>query len=150
MNHQEKLQAVTKAIQEAVPSLMELKMGCKLRSNQIFTTSNGFLTFDYDDVFTLIHKDTKYECILKHKAIRGTLDVTQKQLSEMKILGHPITIAEVLMWLEIHTGHKTSQGDHDRIPPIHVCELLYKWNLTLPLDQQEPEVIDFLFTLTQS
>ena len=150
--HQEKLQAVTKAIQEAVPSLMEPTFGCKVAIH------------DWSVVLPVVETGTEHGKGRKFIKVQGVGDfklyLIPKGCEEtFTVVGHPITIAEVLRKMELSNTGDWSIRTDGRIKCGNMSHFVMDedvehkfidWNLTLPLDQQESEVIDFLFSLIQS
>jgi len=127
------LQSVTKTIQSAVPEIMELKFGCEIESKDGLRSKLNTEKWIYD--YSLLR-----DWELKNK--------------EVKILGRPITLEDVLVALErvgesymykvTSDGHiyeikrETEDGEY------HIEPTGKYWQLGKPLSDQSPECINFL------
>lgn len=131
-----KVKELREVIIKANPEIVELKMGCKIRKSRFWT----------DDVI-FVGKDGNG----KHNVWkRGYLDVKTVS-AEDKIIGRPITLADVLMAIE-KFGVKLEKSYTAEQQVMFQSNNLYKlvklWNLKKnSLDNQSKETIDFLHNL---
>lgn len=154
MNNLEKLKQI---IKEAVPEIMELKTGCR------FYFPNGadcMIAYRYD-------KYTEFYCYWpkigwKFDSLRN------KHLEDIKILGRPITLEDVLRAigkLDKYNPKNTSEfiaidcnGEWSNEKTQSLNGGIFKilgngvnsWQLGLPLDQQPQETINFLLEVLNS
>lgn len=137
-NHQEKLQALTTAIQLAVPSVMELKFGCRLNHEKkgklIFISEKFCQNESHDGEYGCNNSDycnnLACYCQKEDRVIYGN------HWSPYEILGSPITLEDVFEWMM--TVPNTMEDTH---------ELIGRWQFNKTLSEQNPECIDFLFSL---
>ena len=112
------LEIVSSAVKLAVPEIMELKMGCKVKypTGHYFYHSTGRLgEYNLYDI----------ECSYIHA----------KSSVGAKILGRPITLADVLIAL----GDKYIAFLDD-----FTLQTIKRWNLRVPLNDQPDETLAFL------
>ena len=134
-SHQEKLSEVVKAIQIAVPEIMELKMGCEV-------------LYMPDDLIVRVH--LVYWSI---KALRGTSDkdgtsVRQFPISDCKILGRPITLEDVLRAIRKGNGIANCIGaDIDLLRITPSVGPTFDWTLGQPFHLQSEATIAFLYQI---
>lgn len=161
-----KLQEVRAKVIEAVPEIVELKPGCilDLYSGESF----GWATVCLEISFCRKHKKYREDCGAEEngcsveQGVKATAHddesywLHDKKLSEIKshqIIGRPITLADVLRAI----GKRHSWGVDLELDPSKGAGIAFDfeknensyrtwmyWNLALPLDEQEPEVIAFL------
>lgn len=120
-------------ITKAVPEILDLKFGCKLR--------------------------TKFGCIFKvwqvvgNNKIRTELgEFTKEQVKECKIIGRDITLEDVIVVLfkgdkwsvSVHHG---SLGCFLRVGCNGIDLGVIKWRLGKPLQDQRDDVWEFLYNL---
>lgn len=139
------IEAVRAKVIEAVPEIVSTVPGCKLR------------IFQREMVFVHLQTRENGDHTLWYTAPNGTLhngSYTTPEIEEIAIIGRPITLADVLraisekqkadasvpVWAIDPSGEFFDQSTSDG-SPIYLGVV---WNLTLPLDEQEPEVIEFL------
>lgn len=162
MTHQQKLEAVKQKIIEAVPEIMELKFGCEV----LITTVEGY--GNERDVINQSRKVTAEQShfenlpkylIGSHYIERGYLQTDFSRIAGrrgingvfrlLEILGRPIQLADVLVAIE-----KAGKGNTYTLTLymgglanfIRTIDLKsFDWNLSKPLSDQSPELIDFLF-----
>lgn len=139
-------------VRELCPETMELSFGC-------------LITFDDDVVCVLIDKPDKDGLInfmsVKENGYGGITDI-----NDVEILGHPLTLADVLMAIDKvgKTGYhiypngdfQLNAGFNEEYPTQgytqRVCGINdygIKWNLSKNLEEQTPEVFDFLLTVLE-
>ncbi len=168
MTHQEKLTAVREAVIRAVPSIMDLKFGCKVK----------LLFGDYHGDDGLV----EYQCgkCSKHKTGRKcNIDcpiedavsvlvypedeprefVLLSNGKDYKILGRDIHLADVLLaiegnikskWLKSPSPQETF-GNYQPYLELNAHELLKRWDLTQDnLNDQSEETCNFLYNLLVS
>lgn len=121
-----KLSQLKEVIQKANPEIMELKFGCELEEDFIFAWSNGPLTW-----------------IISDKG-KGTL-IQVPNISNYKILGRPIRLADVLLALD-KNGISASVDTHGNMGFLPFKGHT-EWDLIADLDHQSEETINFLWEL---
>lgn len=155
-----KIIEITKAIQAAVPELMEKEEGCyvnipnwkKFRWSKILDHKGGGNYTIYSRVDTSTNDD-------EYLKDYGYNIIDELHESNFQVLGSPIGCREILLWLDTITRQSyfiRSNGDiceeyFDSY--IEVTQYLFHTTYNLhkdTLDQQSDELIDFLFTFTQS
>jgi len=139
-----------KLIQKAVPEIMELKFGCEVNTN-LKTSLKHNKSFKVSKSKIVGKGECKnfhigiWECIW--------LEVPQNTL---KILGRPITLADVLIALNKKKDDDywyscTTEGEIRKewniIGREHHGIESCGWNLKEDLDNQSDEVIEFLYSL---
>ena len=154
----EKLQYIKSKVVEVCPEVMGLSFGCRL-----LTPSKKVVSFiGYKENMSTVGVGFLGQVVEKTPATKWTtICITEKQglyyynfNDKNKILGHPITLSHILRTI----GQKAIFMHN---PPTSVAKFLRsnqedlpiekwgtEWNLKKDsLDQQKPEVIDFLYTL---
>ena len=130
-----------KLITDEIPEILELKRGCF-----IHTVRND------RRIFILRRSQTSYACYNVRN--NATFFIHEESIS--KIIGRPITLADVLRVLEKSSNEWVITGHHNKeciviikITPKGLVSLrkFIKWNLEKPLEEQEPETIEFLYNL---
>lgn len=140
-NTKDKLIAVKKAIQEAVPEILKLKFGCYFASNRGQGAS----------------KNPKQLYIGSGQYINNVgliEEVARKDVFDenFKILGRPITLEDVLRVLQnsvIPMGDYSLDDGYFNIYKIESDEpeIEWSWLLGEPLDKQSKETINLLYEL---
>jgi hypothetical protein len=158
MTTQEKLLAVTKAIQEVCPDLMELKFGCRLEDKdaKIYKGKLVFIEWHFNDCPLVIPEDTiglhwqVEDCLLQDSCFSmGSLENNPTY----NVLGSPITLSHILRWLEVIEKDSVRcfvMSTNGCINEMYFdgCVGNYYYNLENDtLDQQSPEFINFLYSL---
>lgn len=147
---QDNLQQLKSVIQAAVPSIMELKFGCEVK-----------VLFDDSDYYGKAPKEwvktTIYEVSPKGAVIRvipkqiNDIDVAKRtEAGELKILGRPIRLADVLLASKEEIAFTCFEGSYFGID--FDCKRMdgkrIEWNLADDnLDNQSPECQEFLINL---
>lgn len=130
-----KLELIKQKCIEANPEIIALKDGCYvLCKNNRDEYSNFFCGNVFGDML-----------VDKHNSIIRDLEIV-KNNPDFKIIGRPITIADVLMAIQSGSTNKHyifvktggTQG---------LMELIILWNLKETLENQSEEIIDFLYNL---
>jgi hypothetical protein len=131
---QNKLKELKKAIHKACPELLELSFGCKYKIEGVI---NGHIT-DGSDEEKIKGVDQNYNPVIFHIADDG-----------LKILGHPIGIAEVLRAIDYSRAVR-AENKEIMISTQNSLDFCY-WNLENDdLDwhfQNKPETIDFIYLI---
>lgn len=125
------LQAVRKKVIKAVPGIMELKFGCNVQLK-----IRGDLGF-------IINSDFHGSVIHWNFTIKETRCLKE---DDLKILGRPITLADVLLAME-KAGLEmfTTDSWNVEVSSYDVAKILRLWNLSdNNLDNQSEEVWKFL------
>jgi hypothetical protein len=150
-----KLEAVREAIIRAIPEIVELKFGCLVD----VPARGGSSVRDYyrrDIVVSNRTTDpTKEVGIAKRlDPIKYICLASGQEFADfqLKILGRPITLEDVLRATESWwaTMIYTSSESHHKPRPsegVRLYQIVRKWTLGLPLDQQPQPVINFLHSL---
>lgn len=124
----DKLQKLTKAIQKAVPEIMELKFGCRIlttRGKELFVSNEN-------------------------------IDIIKSFDTEIEILGRPITLEDVLVAMRKKhdrditidaRGVFLSYEDDEKLDTRNFLQTDFSWQLNKPLHEQSKETIDFLYDL---
>lgn len=146
------LEKVRAKVIEAVPGIMELNDGCIISlSNDegvdytIFNELNGF------------YKGILVGGFIYPNGFAGPqwieVGLLQSHPNWFEIEGRPITLADVLramsnnnVWLDCKNDGKDGEDArlYFRKAPEGEWNMSIAWNLALPLDEQEPEVLEFL------
>ncbi len=131
----QKLQQLQQAIREVCAELKELAWGCEAHIRK------GNCLNKY--VINCTHRDTdgtkRYKvCCLDDKLFNPE-DFTE-------IIGHPIELQHILRAIEEHNTGIYYVESGGGIVSVNCLfrDTIVDYDLTLPLDQQSPEVIDFL------
>ena len=129
------MKTLEQKIRQLVPSLQELTMGCEAMQDGIKVVFNK--SYKYFDNNYYESKNDRGNTVMAH------FD---------EILGHPITLAEVLQAIALTIGDEyaweqaidtTGQFRTDWGDKRHEGSGIY-WDLTLPLSGQSEEVVKFL------
>lgn len=142
MTNLETLEKVRAKVIEAVPDIMRLGFGCRVeRYAGITDTVVRIGTGDHYPFRVMIYRPERdghvtifdYEC-------------NKDEVEAWKVIGRPITLADVLRAIE-----KEKRGGRLKSPNLKrlsefsdVLTLIDLWNLALSLNDQEPEVIEFI------
>lgn len=119
-----KLEKLTKIIQEEIPEIMELKNGCRLKIDWV--GEGG----DFEElIFTGRTMHDNDDDTIMEDSVMGEI---------VENLGRPITLEDVLIVYKKKKDIKRSYQYED---------ILDVWKLNKPLKQQSPETIDFLYNL---
>lgn len=157
MTHKEKLEALEKAIREALPELMEISRGCKM----IWTPNphHGIYEVFIDSVQVSYEPENyKYEVVRFYSIYNGFNEFETDVLDQgnFKIIGHDIQLHHVLKWLNIIETeyivfdlHISVYGEFtctiDEPSTIISTEIF--WDLSKPLKDQKKDIVDYLFNL---
>lgn len=149
----EKYNQLVEKIVEAVPEIKELKMGCRVKHK------------DFTDCFHecnvpngIIVRIEKQDRGLNFYYIEDGSRVHDEEISCCgKIIGRPIQLADVMRAINSLGDTKKTYAISQEgkffsiryIPTLLDYEVKYysKWDLSLPLDQQNDEVKEFLYNL---
>jgi hypothetical protein len=129
------LQTLENEIRSKLPRLMELSAGCDIMHNEL--TEHTYTTID--------NHYCPHLYSYQYSSFR-TLEFTD--LKNFTILGHPITLTNVLEWLKGLEKFTTDLGYFEYV--IERDNLLENWNLSKNLlREQSTELIDSLFNLIE-
>jgi hypothetical protein len=131
------LEKTSAEIRRLVPRLLKLQKGCLFSPSENFKSENGYFEFCEDDIFELVHLDTKYECQSIHSKVRGVIGVPNRILRNAMIIGHPITLEDVLEAIDEKVSCIHRRGDARML-------LVEAWQHGKPYDQQSPEFHEFV------
>lgn len=145
MTFQEKRQAVEAAIKKAVPEIMELKFGCRVRK-KFLKTDFVYSVREYFQTGTVLRqkRNTLGSVLWVGVLFDSNMRPTDCDKLDLEILGRPITLEDVLramptggynakMWL-MNDGTFWLTDD-------------IEWHLGKPLSEQSDEVIEFLHSI---
>ncbi len=135
-----KLEQLKAIIQKANPEIMELKFGCETSEGIVFTNQRGLKVEIY---------------------IEGDGRIEEYHISDLKILGRPIRLADVLIAIgqterQVDYGYGEwavssvtvdSKGNFVALGGLDGASCDAKWNLKETLDHQSEETLNFLFKL---
>ena len=77
-----------------------LTKGCQASPIDCYVSVNGMMTFLKDDIFEVVHIDSKYEHTFTHKKVRGVITIDKRIFErDFKIIGKPVMIGDVLLKL---------------------------------------------------
>lgn len=152
MTKEETLQQVESKIRELLPELMELDEGCTV----ILGGLSLVVAQRYEDEYLLRGEYPSDHEVLSGAEINRRLDNYYS-----KIIGHKIILESVLKVLGVMSGEFTNNKSLNinfaGLPYGHYVEFGYwqankdevfaKWQLGKTLDQQNPEVWEFLYTI---
>lgn len=148
MTKQEKLNAVEKAIREALPRLTEPTEGCRI-------LEHGEPLEQYAVILAQRLED-KYLIYIPYNSDNPCEEIDQKELSEnYEILGHDILLSDVLEWLkelELSNEIDTFNIGYSEMGQFVILydSKYYFWNLSKPyLKDQSEEFIEFLYNLIE-
>lgn len=128
MTNQEKLQYIKNKVIEVCPEVMELSFGCEVVFNC------------YQELFVYLRKSKKGHEIIK----KGGTKICIVSISDIEVIGHPITLSHILRTLKVPEQRDKNPDDTYQLFGGYI----HSWNMEKDsLDQQKPEVIDFLYTL---
>jgi len=135
-----------KAIIKAVPSILDLKFGCRLLDlkHQFFGNPDPINCVICDDWSS----DEEDRCIEHY---RGRYKETVKNIKDetkYKIIGRDITLADILIVLgKKYYGNKYNIDLHGAIVKNGSDRVIAVWDLTKTLKDQLKEIKDFLSDL---
>ena len=137
-----KEQQLREAIIKAVPEIMELKLGCKVKD--IFGKDCRYCGHRTDDESE--HREFQ---VLDYDGILG--EIEENDFNGV-IIGRPITLADVLRAIDKTDLTKTKQYVEEKwtMPEFAghiVLKLIDMWDLTKDYDNQPQPVKDFLYNL---
>lgn len=139
------LQQLKSVIQAAVPSIMELKFGCEVKV--LFDDSDYYGKVPKEWVKTTINEVSPKGVVIRviSKQIND-IDVAKRtEAGELKILGRPITLADVLLALQGKVEFITPYGEFTNIQDYGQTEVcVAHWDLTKTFDDQSQEFYDFI------
>lgn len=148
MENQEKLQYIKSKVVEVCPEVMGLSFGCRL-----LTPSKKVVSFiGYKENMSTVGVGFLGQVVEKTPATKWTtICITEKQglyyynfNDKNKILGHPITLSHILRTLKVPEQRDKNPDDTYQLFGGYI----HSWDMKKDsLDQQKPEVIDFLYTL---
>lgn len=151
------LSKVRAACISAVPEIMELKFGCRLKDKSD-NEDYLFVDWHFNTCPTVIPVaalgKTPFEdgCSWQD-TIFSMGDVSNEKIknpfgaeSTYEILGRPITLEDVLLLLRSITP-KVNPLRSNTHPAYVESSVIKRWKLGLPLSEQPPETIDFLASL---
>jgi hypothetical protein len=156
----EKYNQLVEKIVEAVPEIMELKLGCRIEcrnnilANQYGLNGEGYVVTSHSAAFN----DKLCYMATREKGHREVdLPFIYHNPKWFKIIGRPIQLADVLRAINSLGDTKKTYAISQEgkffsvryIPALLDYEVEYysKWDLSLPLDQQNDEVKEFLYNL---
>lgn len=162
MTTQQKLHAVETAIRKALPRLMELSYGCKLKGNK-FGNEYKFIsqTTEEGKDYTSYHlydKDYNRPTVF----ITDFFVIDPNDYTAFTILGHDILLSDVLEWLRLFNndyclwdgmflkpvGASNYYAEFETINGESFDKNTIKLDLSKPyLKDQSEELIDFLYNL---
>jgi hypothetical protein len=135
MTIQEKKEAVRQFIVRAVPSVMDLKMGCEVKING---NNTAIYAGNFGKKELLLYKNELHQ--------RG------RKPTEDEIIGRPISLADVLVaigeknQLNGWTYAVTAEGEIILVE-WNDHEVRAQWDLSQDFDHQSEETISFLWSL---
>lgn len=162
---EQKIQAITKAIQEAVPDIMELKFGCRIQRESgaierilwVSSTTNGsgYNYKTHNSTFFDNQAPVKWQWVDSE----GVYWAKRNGGENCLILGSPIGIREILLCLNTKSKDEDDyiimstdgwfsivKSDNENDNMLSVAH----YNLHKDrIEDQDDELIDFLFTFTQ-
>jgi hypothetical protein len=125
---------VREAIIAAVPEIMELKFGCRVRLKSSTENNVHIIIYSWETE----SGDRRY-------GIDGYVIADFKE-KDFEILGRPITLADVLRAIDTDLAINDF-GYFIRIVDCEVRDYYYGWDLSKPLDGQSDEVWRFLHSV---
>ena len=128
-----KEQELREAIIKAVPEIMELKLGCKVKD--IFGKDCRYCGHRTDDESE--HREFQ---VLDYDGILG--EIEENDFNGVTI-GRPITLADVLR----ASQDIMSKGNDNSVFEEDMENIVMNWNLKEPLSNQSQPVKDFLYNL---
>lgn len=154
-----KLEAVRMKVIEAVPSIMELKFGCRYTLNG----QGGIYVVDGSNyIVNKAAKNVRIISICNHPPKTACCGIYQDQNDESKqyrineILGRDIRLSDVLAMVEKLEGDRPERVDEE-LTGLYgtedwygsfVQEIVMGWNfLKDNINYQTPEFIDFLYSI---
>lgn len=132
MTTKEKQQELIKYIQGEIPSILDLKFGCKVRRK------DGRYTKNYlDNIGIFIGKSyTNNNVVIKFEK-NNAVSICEK--SELKIIGRPITLSDILRVI----GKSEIESKTD----IRYHLIDNEWNLEKDFNNQSEEFYNWLYDL---
>lgn len=129
MNQMEEL---TAKIHKHCPELMELSTGCRVYDSKAIDWARDLVLLVYTPKGKLYFREPD----------GSVFHTTSSYLKQIEILGHPITLEHVLKAIDEEAG----SGFPWEIVACttEVRKLVEMWNLTKPLSEQSPELIEWL------
>lgn len=139
MTIQEKKEAVRQFIVSAVPSVMDLKMGCRIQQR--------FSVIPYTTVISGIEEKSEGDKYVITTHGIATSEVYLERYKEhdnyiIEIIGRPITLADVLIAIKSLKAFHYNQEWWGKINA-----LIFQWDLSQDFDHQSEEAYDFLWSL---
>ncbi len=147
MTTQEKLQAITRAIQEVCPDLMELTEGCRLLVDDCYGEKNIEVIFGHEKQEDRISKDNKK--LFRRVCADGDYGTWDEEFVIVETIGKPITLSHILRWLdtiEYHTFIFKHGYIYELVGDDFCSEKEYNLKQDT-LEQQSPDFINFLYSL---
>ena len=143
MNKEEKLKSIEDRIRKDLPYLMELREGCYIKQK----------TLRFDTYKILGKLDTRKNAFLAICIDVGRYHpLDESDLSHFKIIGHPISLNDVLIWLKLNNNLSinTIVVAFKSISIIYSNDSLMSTNLVWNLEKsllrdQSDELINFLY-----
>lgn len=139
MENQEKLQYIKSKVIEVCPEVRAFSFGCR------FGFKNGLQNAVVISSHT---KETEFLADWRMIGSKYGVLKTKDLLGEIEIIGHPITLSHILRTIQCKGMFSlTDMGEFlNDVGDKRFTNIF--WNLEKDnLDQQKPEVIDFLYTL---
>ena len=124
------LESLTKKIHALLPELLELSFGCEV-------STGGFTNWIMLNTEQAVKQEVIGNSWYIGKPLKG---------SDHKILGHPITLNEIIEVLPEEYGYSKAKGfvKFHKEPRQHYTREAVYWAKGLPLEKQSPETIKFL------
>ena len=129
------LNNLTKLIHKAVPSILDLKFGCKVSKEWIKGQRSDYIV-------SWVIAENIYVLSFDGQPLSS---VPSLKRDSFEILGRDITLEDVLVAMKKHYG---SMWTHSGGVNIHILDIIKnKWKLNTPLHLQEQATIDFIYNL---
>lgn len=147
MTHEQKIEAISNKIREALPYLNELSHGCVIEKN------NDKQKYIVNSIFVDIGRSISLYTSYLHNENRGSSFSFFFDAKRYKIIGHEPKLNDVLAWLGLDEQSKACLinfwGEFFDYNDNTVA-LFVSWNLEKPyLKDQSAELIDFLYSLIE-
>jgi len=139
----EHLQEVRAKVIEAVPEIVELKPGCLFKFERNFQPVVLVAIKSWEDGNNDIH----WMALDPGSMIRTDFNQSNKAVSDLILIGRPITLADVLRAIGKEREFAVYESGalyHNPNASAHLVWGGVNWDFALPLDEQEPKVIEFL------
>ena len=135
LTHEQKLSAVVKAVQEAVPEIMELKFGCNLARE--LHGKSFYMTY-------IGQNNGQHALLLKDNEMLF-VDRIEK---EVIVLGRPITLEDILRTYQHHFNVFANMEviDQVKIAKEGFKDIAGWWQLGVPLHNQSERCISHLYS----